>query len=110
FHGSIFTGGGAGSHQGHSHSVHDRFDVREIEIDQTGNGDQVRNTLYRLTQNIVGNTERIEQAGPSFESRKQAFVGNRDNRVDAFLQVRESALRLDLPFLAFESERLRHNC
>ena len=60
-------------------------------------------------KNVVGNPERIEQAGTAIERGQQAFVGNRDDGVHTLLEIRQSALGLSQTLLAFESERLRHN-
>ena len=35
--------------------------VGKVEIDQTGNGDQIADALHRLAQNIVGDSKRIGQ-------------------------------------------------
>ena len=103
---AVFTGCTAGPHQGHSHSGHDGFHIGEVEVDQARHDNQIRDALNRLAQDIVGNPECIEQTGTALEGRQQALVRNGDDGVDAFLQIRETAVCLRQSFLAFERKRL----
>src|SRR5262249_15955372 len=109
FNGAVLTARVAGTHQSHTHAVHHGFNVGKIQIDQTWHDDQVRNTLNGLAQNIVRNAESVEETGTALERRQQTLVWNSDHRVDAFLQIGETAFSLRLALSAFESKGLRNN-
>ena len=49
----------AGAHQRHAHAVHDSFHIRKVEVDQSGNDNEIGNALDRLAKNIVRNPERV---------------------------------------------------
>ena len=84
---------------------HDRLHVGKVAIDDAGNGDDVGNALHALPQNVVGDAERLEEAG-ILRDRKQFFVGNHDGGVDRFHQFGDAALRLLHAAFAFEGKRL----
>jgi len=54
---TILTARAAGAHQRHAHSLHDRFNVREVEIDQARHGNQITDTLDCLTKNVVSHAK-----------------------------------------------------
>ncbi len=61
-----------------------------------------------LAENVVGNTEGLEEAGV-FGDSEQLLVGNDDGGVDRFHQLRDTALGLLHAAFAFERERLGHD-
>jgi hypothetical protein len=71
---AIFTGSGAGSHQRHTHTVHDGLDVGEIQIDQSRHDNQVGDALNGLPEDVVRDSECVEETGASFESGEQALI------------------------------------
>ena len=108
-HRAVSPFGHAGAHDRHPHARHDGLDVGEVEVDETRHQDQVRDALNRLPQHVVGRREGVVERGGAINRRQQALVRNRDHRVDAVAQLVEAALRLELPLLALELERLGHD-
>ena len=53
---------------------HDRLDVGEIEVDQPGHQDQIRDALNRLPQHIVGRRERVGHRRRAIDDRQQPLV------------------------------------
>src|SRR5258707_14854955 len=47
--------------------MHDGLHVGEIAIDDAGHGDDVRDALHGLAQNIVGNAEGVEETGAALD-------------------------------------------
>src|SRR5580658_11330093 len=103
----------AGSDRGAHHRValagHNRLHVGKIAIDDAGDGDDVRNALYRLAQNIVGDAERFEEAGAVLDAVHQPLVGDDDDGVHAADQFGERLFGLLHAALAFEREGLRRD-
>ena len=69
---------------------HDRTHVCKIEVDQSGNGDELRDTLYALVQNIIGQAERVLQTGSFICDLQQAIVGDGDERVGVFFEFADA--------------------
>src|SRR5450759_799164 len=55
--GAIFTGSMANGHQGGSAFGHNGAHVCEVQVDQTGDGDQLGNALDALAQHVIGHPE-----------------------------------------------------
>ena len=53
-HRAVLAFGDAGAHHRQAHARHDRLHVGEVEVDQPGHEDQVRDALNRLPQHVVG--------------------------------------------------------
>ena len=45
--------------------AHDRLDVREVEVDEPGHGDQVADALHALAQHVVDDAEGVDDAASS---------------------------------------------
>src|SRR5208337_3453446 len=104
--GAVRAGSDSGAHHGITLAMHDGFHVGKIAIDDAGDGDDIRNALHGLAQNVVGDAERVEEAGTGLDSLHQAFVGNNDDRIhdaDEFLQ---GLLRLEHAALALKRKGL----
>src|SRR3712207_8918171 len=50
---------------------------RSVEVDQAGDGDQVGDALDALTQDVVGEAERVEDARAALDDREQLLVRDR---------------------------------
>ena len=53
---------GSCTHDGVAHACHNRLHVGKVAIDDSGNGDDVGNTLHALTQDVISHPERLEEA------------------------------------------------
>ena len=62
-----------------------------------------------LAENVIGDSECLEETCSGFDRLHEAFVGNHDHGVDAADQFGERLLRLLLAALAFEREWLGDN-
>ncbi|MFD2353408.1 hypothetical protein ACFSTC_35245 [Nonomuraea ferruginea] len=65
---------------------HDGLHVGEVEVDQTGRGDQVGDALHTGEQHLVGGLERVEDADLPVGDRQQPVVGDHDEGVDLVAQ------------------------
>ncbi len=94
------------AHHGVALAGHDGFHVGEVAIDDAGNGDDVADALHGLAQDVVGDAERLEEAGALLDALHQPLVGDHDHGVDAADQFGQRLLGLLHAALAFERERL----
>src|SRR6266436_1209614 len=108
-HGAIRAGGYSGTHHGVALAVHDGFHVREVAVNDAGHRDDVRNALHGLTQDVIRDTERIEEAGAALDGIHQALVGDDDDGVDGADKFLKSLLGLHHAALAFEGEGFRYH-
>ena len=97
----------ADAHHSRARVLHDRADIREVEVDETRDGDEVGNALNALTQRIVCDTERIEHASFLVDDLEQAIVRDDDERVDLHGKEVDALLCLVATETAFEAEGLR---
>src|SRR5580658_1943547 len=79
--GAVCSGGDSGAHDGVALAMHDGFHVGEVAVDDAGNGDDVRDALHGLAQNVVGDAEGVEEAGAAFDGVHEALVGNHNDGV-----------------------------
>ena len=85
--GAVFAGGVANCHQGSAAFGHDRAHIGEVEVDQTGDGDQFGNALDALAQHIIGHAEGILQAGALVDDLQQAVIGDDDQGIGMFFEL-----------------------
>ena len=84
--GPVLAASRSDAHQGRASLAHDRFDVREVEVDQARSGDQVRDAGNTLHQNLVRLFEGIEDGHLVIGHLKQLVVGDDDQGVDLLPQ------------------------
>ena len=85
--GGVVAASHARAHDGIAHFGHDRPDVREVAVDQTGHGDQVGDPLRGLPEDVVGDAERVGEFRVAVHDREQALVGKADERVGSRLEL-----------------------
>ena len=95
------------AHHRHAHARHDRANVGEIQVDEPGDQDEIRDALHRLLQHRVGHAERIAERRAALDGREEPLVRNRDQRVDDVAERLEPGLGLHHAPPAFEVKRLR---
>jgi hypothetical protein len=71
---------------------HDRAHVGEVEVDQAGDGDEVRDALHALAQDVVGLTEGVEDARAALDDGQQLLVRDDDQGVDVLAQPVDALL------------------
>ena len=54
--------GDADAHHGRAGILHDRADVREVEVDEAGDGDEVGDALDTLAKRVVADAEGVDHA------------------------------------------------
>src|SRR6267378_2489744 len=106
-HGAVRAGGYGGTHHGVALAMHDGFHVREVAIDDAGYRNDIRDALHRLTQDVISDTESIEEAGAPLDGVHQALVGDDDDGVDGADKFLKGLFGLHHAALAFEGERFR---
>jgi hypothetical protein len=70
-----------GAHDGQAHAGHDRLDIREVEVDQAGDQNQIRDALNRLPQHVVRGRKRLGQGRGPIDRGEEPLVRDRDDRV-----------------------------
>src|SRR4051794_1265741 len=99
---AVLTARLADAHQGRSGVGHDRPDVGEVEVDETGDRDEVGDALDALAQDVVGLAERLEDRRAALDDVEQLLVRDDDERVDDLAQARDALVRLAHPLRALE--------
>src|SRR5204862_4306136 len=61
--GAFCATGRGRAHDRVSHASHNGLHIGEVTVDDAGNSDDVRNPLHALTQDVVGDTEGLQEAG-----------------------------------------------
>src|SRR5258708_37020545 len=85
--------------------MHHGFHVGKVAVDDAGNSDDVGDALHRLTKDVVGNAEGVEEACAALDGFHQALVGNHNDGGHSANEFLRSLFRLHHAALAFESER-----
>jgi hypothetical protein len=85
---------------------HDRPHVGEVQVDQAGDRDEVRDALDALAQDVVGLAERLEDRGAALHDRQELLVRDDDERVHDLAQALDALVGLAHPLRALELERL----
>ena len=96
---------GTDAHQRAARTGHDALDVREVDVDQAGGGDQVGDALDTVEQHLVGGAERVHQAHGGVAELQQAVVRDDDEGVARLAQRLDAGLGLSAAALALEGER-----
>src|SRR6476659_6742099 len=108
FRSAVVSGAAPDAHQRRACGLaHDRPHVREVEVDESRDGDQVGDALHALAQDVVGHAERVDDRGLLFDHLKQPVVLDHDQRVDPIAEGRDPLLRLLCPPPSLEAEGLR---
>ncbi len=105
----ILSAGATDPHECRSGVLHDRADVREVEIDETRHRDDVTDSLHALAQDVVHDPEGVEDGGVLLDDVSEPIVRDGDQGVDLALEFLGRLLRGQLALRAFERERLRHD-
>ena len=99
----------ADAHHRRARVLHDRADVREVEVDETRDGDEVGDALDALAQGIVGDAERVEHARLLVDDFKQSVVRDDDERIDLLGEQIDALISLVATKATLEGEGLRHD-
>src|SRR5664280_3038326 len=107
--GSVIAARRTDAHQCRASPLHHGLDVGEVEIDQAGCGDRVRDALNAGEQNLVGATEGVEHADRAITDREESVVGDDDECVDLLAQAGDTGLSLVGATTALEGEGPGHD-
>ena len=77
----------ADAHERRAGVLHDRAHVGEVEVDESGHGDDVADALDALAEHVVDDAEGVEDAGVLLDDVLEPVVGDRDQRVDLGLEL-----------------------
>ena len=92
-----------------SRGAHDGLDVGEVDIDEAGLDDDVRDAHHALTQNVVGHAEGLLQRRALLDNVEQPVVRNDDHRVDMRLELLDGGVCLAHAARTLKGEGLRHH-
>src|SRR6202022_705968 len=87
-------------------STHDRLDIGEIKVDETGEHDKIADALNTLTQHVIGHLERVGDRRLLVDDLHETLVRDGDERVDPRLQVADALFSRLLAAQTLETERL----
>jgi hypothetical protein len=104
---SSSNGDDTAAHHRHARLRHHRADVRKVDVDQAGTGDQVSDALDGTLQHLVGRPERIEQRGLRTEHRQQLLIRDGDQRIAELAQLGNPMIRHEQALVALHLEGLR---
>jgi len=76
-----FTRRHADAHESRTRVAHDRPHVREVQVDEAGDRDQVGDPLNSLAQHVVSHAECLCERGTPLDDLEKLFVGDHDHRV-----------------------------
>src|SRR5699024_6029831 len=102
---TVVAPGGADPHQGAAGALHHRLHVGEVQVDQTGGGDQVRDALHTGEQHLVGRLEGVQHRDVPVADGQQPVVGDGDQRVHLGPQRIDTGVGLHTAATALEGER-----
>src|SRR5690606_18294219 len=98
----------AGAHKGlPAVLAHDALHVREVHVDVTRAGDDVRYAAYGLVEHLVGAREGVEYR--HLVHFGEPVVGYYDERVYFFFEIFYPLEGLPVSLLTFKTKGLRHN-
>ena len=89
--------------------LHDRGDVREVQVDEARHGDQLGDIGNRLTEHAVRDFERVLKGDLLLGYVLEALVRDDDQRVNVLVELVDAAQRLLEALLALERERTGDN-
>ena len=107
--GSMLAAALADAHHRRPGVGHDRLDVGEIEIDQSGLRDQIADSGDTLAEDVVGIRERFVKRRLLLDDLQDTLVRDRDQRVDLALELGDAVLGNLHPLFPFECEGLRYD-
>ncbi len=85
--------------------LHDRGNVREVQVDEARNGDQLGDVGYCLTQNAVCDLEGVLEGDLLLGDVLQTLVRNDNERVNVLVELVDAGQSLLEALLALECER-----
>ena len=108
-HRAVLTAADARAHERRAAVLHHGAHVGEVDVDQTGHGDERRDALRRVQQHFVGLLERVLERNALADDGEQPLVRHDDHRVDVLAHVGDALLRLTHALASLEQERLGHD-
>jgi len=107
--GAVLAAADAHAEQRRAGVLDDRPHVGEVEVDEPRHGDEVRDALDALAEDVVGVTERLDDARRALHHLDETIVGDGDDRVGHAAQLADTLLGLSHAAVALEVERLGHD-
>ena len=105
-HRPVLTRCGGRAHEREAHLLHDRADVGEVEVDEPGRHDQVRDAPDGLCHHAVRNLEGLQQRRGLARDAEKPLVRDDDEGIDLVLELPNPFLRLLHAPLPLEDEGL----
>ncbi len=107
--GAVLAAGDARAHEGQTGIGHDGLHVREVEVDQAVDGDEVGDALDREVEDLVGLFQHDAEAGLLGGHLQQAVVGNGDDGVHDLAHLVDTLFGLLHAAAALEVEGFGHH-
>ena len=98
------AGGRANTHESAAGTLHDGLDVVEVDVDETGGGDELGDALDTLKKNLVGLLEGVNDGDVLVGDLQEAVIGDDDEGVDFLAQRLDTVLGLGRAAAPLEGE------
>ncbi len=89
-HRPIFPGGRTNTHEGGARVLHNGLDVREVEVNQTWNGNKIRNSLDARAQHLIGEVVGLNNGEIFLGDLQQAIIGDNNEGIHRLAQFRDT--------------------
>ena len=86
--------------------LHDSLDVRKIQVDDSGQIDQVRDTLNRLLKHFVRLLQSLRHGSAPVHNLQKLIIGNHDQRIHMLLDTLNTAHGIHHTRPGLKTERL----
>lgn len=106
---ALLTDASAKAHEGDARVAHDAADVGEVDVDDAGEEDDVRDPLDTLSQHVIRGGESLLHCRALIDHAEKAVVWNGDEGVDLALELGSAFFGKSSSSWALEDERLGDN-
>ena len=90
-------------------ALHHRLHICEVDVDEAGDGDDIRNTLHTLAQHVIREKERLLKRRIIHHHVQQSIVGDDDEGVHIGPELLDRFLSLGEATTTLECEGLSHH-
>ena len=89
--------------------LHCRLNICKVKVNHTGHIDQIRDSLYRLLQDLIRLLQCVRHRSPSIHDLQQLIVRNDNHGVYIPTQILNTDQGILHPRMCFKTKRLCHN-
>ncbi len=109
FSGTIITRAVPDAHEGRAGILHNRFHVREVDVDESVARDQIGNAFDCMLQHLIHHLERFGKWRGFVDQGENFIVRNRDERINFSFKQFKRLISIFPALCTFKTERTRHD-